>query len=628
MAEVRSGLDLRLDRQVAVKRLKTELAADPAFQERFRREAHAVAILNHPGIAAVFDSGEETDPGSGVAVPYIVMELVDGTTLRSILNESGSLPVRRALEITDVVLQALAHSHASGIVHRDIKPANIMVTGNGGIKVMDFGIARAAAETSSGLTGTSMVVGTAQYLSPEQAQGTPVDLRSDLYSTGCLLHELLCGRPPFVGESAVSLAYQHVREVPEPPSRLVPELGPEIDALVAKALAKEPGERYQSAAEMAADIGRILQGRPVLAAAPGERDVDTHEVPGVPQPVAEIETEATRSLPSAMAGAAPTAAAASLTAPTAIAAPPLDAAPEPSRSGRGIVIAALTLLVLAGLLFGAYRLLDPGGERQVSVPSIQGSTRAEAETKLRDAGLQAAFIHSRGPDNDTRGTVVRQSPGPDAEVERDSTVTAEINVGPATTKIPGDLVGRELDAALEELADAGFTNVKAVPVENPPEDADPDEVVAVDPAERERAALEEDIVVSYVGEGAEPTTGGPTAGGPTTKGRPPTTKESEDEPGDSGSTRETTRSSAPDEDETSTSDPTATQSSEETETTTEASGETSSADPSGQASGNTNPVEGGQGGTSAPSASEIPLGDAEVPALGEKVPAAVGSINP
>ena len=627
MAEVRRGLDLRLDRQVAVKRLKTELAADPAFQERFRREAHAVAILNHPGIAAVFDSGEETDPGSGVAVPYIVMELVDGTTLRSILNESGSLPVRRALEITDVVLQALAHSHASGIVHRDIKPANIMVTANGGIKVMDFGIARAAAETSSGLTGTSMVIGTAQYLSPEQAQGTPVDLRSDLYSTGCLLYELLTGRPPFVGESAVSLAYQHVRETAEPPSRLVPELGPEIDAVVGKALAKEPGERYQSAAEMAADIGRILQGRPVLAATPGEGDVNTHQVPvvPVPQPVAGVESDATRSLPPAMVGAAPMAAATSVTAPTATAAAPLDQPPDAPRPGRALVIAAVTLLVLGGLLFGAYRLLAPAGERQVSVPSIQGSTRAEAETKLRGAGLQAAFIHSRGPDDDSRGTVVRQSPGPDAEVERGSTVTAEINVGPATTKIPGDLVGRDLDEALEELADAGFTNVKAVPIDNPPEDADPDEVVAVDPAEGKRAALEEDIVVSYVGERAEPTTGGPTAGSaPTTKARPQTTKESKAEP----SAKESTRSSSPDEDETSTAGPTATRSSDPTETATEASAPSSSADPSGQASGNTNPVEGGQGGTPATSAAEIPVGGEEVPALGERVPAAVESINP
>jgi tRNA A-37 threonylcarbamoyl transferase component Bud32 len=620
MAEVRRGLDLRLDRKVAVKRLKTELAADPAFQERFRREARAVAILNHPGIAAVFDSGEETDPGTGVRVPFIVMELVDGTTLRSILQDSGSLPVRRALEITSVVLQALAHSHASGIVHRDIKPANIMVTTNGDIKVMDFGIARAT-ETTSGLTGTSMVVGTAQYLSPEQAQGASVDLRSDLYSVGCLLYELLTGRPPFLGETAVSLAYQHVREVPEPPSRLVPELGPDIDAVIGKALAKKPAERYQSAAEMAADIDRILQGRPVLAATPAESAVDTHQMPivPVPQPVEEVEVEATRSLP-----AAPTVDGSSAAPPAATMADTLAPPPEPRRSaGRTIAIAALTLLVLGGLLFGAYWLLGPGGERRVSVPSLQGSTRAEAEAELREAGLQAAFIHRRGPDDNTRGTVVRQSPGPDTEVEQGSTVTAEINVGPATTKIPDDLVGRDLDDALEVLADAGFINVKAVPVKNPPDDAEPDEVVAVEPAEGKRAALEEDIVVSYVGRAAEPATSGPTVGGaPTTTDRPPTDKESEDE---SDESKEPTRSSSPD--ETSARRPTATQSSKPTETaTTEPTAPAGSTEPTGQESGDTNPAE-GEGETPIPSVSRVQVPGDELPVGGE-LPAGAQSIKP
>jgi serine/threonine-protein kinase len=620
MAEVRRGLDLRLDRQVAIKRLRTELAADPAFQERFRREAHAVAILNHPGIAAVFDSGEETDPGSGVAVPYIVMELVDGTTLRSIITESGPLPVRRALQMTSVVLQALAHSHASGIVHRDIKPANIMVLPNGGIKVMDFGIARAT-ETTSGLTGTSMVVGTAQYLSPEQAQGAQVDLRSDIYSTGCLLYELLTGRPPFVGDSAVSLAYQHVRETPEPPSRLVPELGPDIDALIGKALAKEPDERYQSAAEMAADIDRILQGQHVLAAIPGERDVDTRQVPvvPVPQPVAEVEAEATRSLPPAVdgSGAAATVLAPSEDAPAATAAESLVPPPEPRHTGRAVVLAALTLLVLGGLLFGAYRLLALSGEQRVSVPSLQGNTRAEAEAELRDAGLQAAFVHRRGPDDNSRGTVVRQDPDPDVEVERGSTVTAEINVGPATTKIPDDLVGRDLDDALEELADAGFSNVTAVPVANPPGDAEPDEVVAVEPAEGKRAALEEDIIVSYVGRVAESATTGPTAGGaPTTKtDRPPTEQEREDESGDSGPTKKQTRSSSPD-DEATTTKPTTTQ--KPTGTATGPTAPATSVAASGAASGNANPAE-DEGGTPVPGASEIPAGGLQVPAGAESI---------
>ncbi len=651
MAEVRRGVDLRLDRPVAVKRLKTELAADPSFQERFRREAHAVAILNHPGIAAVFDSGEEID-ASGVAVPYIVMEMVEGTTLRSILTASGPMPVRRALEITNVVLQALAHSHASGIVHRDIKPANIMLTADGSIKVMDFGIARAT-ETTSGLTGTSVVVGTAQYLSPEQAQGAHVDLRSDIYSTGCLLYELLTGRPPFLGDSAISLAYQHVREEPEPPSRLVPELGPDIDALLAQALAKDPADRYQSAVGMAAEIERILQGQPAQAASDRESDVDTRSTPVVPapQPTAEDESGATRSLPAAMvaAGSAGTASSAGDTiarppmatsgadqavadtfvADQQVAAPPvaptavtdrLEPSPEPRRSrGRALAIAALTLLILGGLLFGAYRLLTPGSERPVSVPSIQGSTRPEAEAKLRDAGLQAAFIHRRGPNDKTRGRVVAQSPVPDAEVERGSTVTAEINVGPATTKIPQGLVGRNVDKAMEKLADAGFSNVRAMPIENPPKDADPDEVVAVDPAEGERAALEEDVVLRYVASAEVRASRSPTVRRvPAGKDRPATAKSGTDESDASSPTKETTPSSSPD-DATSAAEPTATKTSAPTGSAVASSAPADSANPSGQQSENGNLAEGG-GGVSLPSVSAVPPdgddadGAADVPA--------------
>ena len=232
MAEVRRGVDLKLGRPVAIKQLRADLAADPGALKRFQREAHAVAILNHPDIAAVYDTGERVDPISGLSVPYLVMELVEGATLREVLEGEGPLAPDRALEIVAVVLDALEHSHAAGIVHRDIKPSNIMITPSGAIKVMDFGIARALTETTSGLTGTSMVIGTAAYLSPEQAQGHQVDLRSDLYSTGCLLYELLLGRPPFVGDSSISVAYQHVREVATPPSQLDPALGPELDALV------------------------------------------------------------------------------------------------------------------------------------------------------------------------------------------------------------------------------------------------------------------------------------------------------------------------------------------------------------------------------------------------------------
>ena len=217
MAEVRKGKDLRLGRTVAVKRLRTDLASDATFQARFRREAQSSASLNHPAIVSTYDTGEEmASDGSGVAQPYIVMECVEGRTLRDIVREGRKILPERALEITSGVLSALDYSHRSGIIHRDIKPGNVMLTPAGDVKVMDFGIARAIADASSTMTQTAAVVGTAQYLSPEQARGETVDSRSDVYSTGCLLYELLTGRPPFVGDSPVAVAYQHVREQASP----------------------------------------------------------------------------------------------------------------------------------------------------------------------------------------------------------------------------------------------------------------------------------------------------------------------------------------------------------------------------------------------------------------------------
>ncbi|MFT4108289.1 Stk1 family PASTA domain-containing Ser/Thr kinase, partial [Propionicimonas sp.] len=268
MAEVRRARDLRLGRDVAVKQLRIDLASDPTFQARFRREAQAAAGLNHPNIVAVYDTGEEADPLSGVQVPYIVMELVEGHTLREILRTGRQIVPAKALEFTQGVLDALSYSHKAGIVHRDIKPANVMLTSTGQVKVMDFGIARAVADTSATMTQTAAVIGTAQYLSPEQARGETVDSRSDIYSAGCLLYELLVGRPPFQGDSPVSVAYQHVREAPVPPSHLDAEITPAMDAITLKALAKDPADRYQTAAAMRADIGRLLAGQSVAATAP------------------------------------------------------------------------------------------------------------------------------------------------------------------------------------------------------------------------------------------------------------------------------------------------------------------------------------------------------------------------
>src|SRR5690625_4764968 len=338
MADVRVGRDLRLGRTVAIKRLRNDLASDPTFLARFRREAQSAASLNHPAIVAVYDTGEEIQP-DGQAVPYIVMELVEGQTLREILRQDRKILPQRALDITADVLSALDYSHRAGIVHRDIKPANVMLTPAGQVKVMDFGIARAIADSSSAMTQTAAVVGTAQYLSPEQARGEQVDARSDIYSTGCLLFELLTGRPPFVGDSPVSVAYQHVREEPVAPSTLNPEVTPGMDAVVLKALTKRTEERYQSAAEMRADIERVLAG---LEVAP----------PMNPVP------------PAAATAAVPPPQDATSTLAATPAAPPPQQPYEQTRKRRKWPWILVILIVLAIIAGGAYAFRDQLRDRK------------------------------------------------------------------------------------------------------------------------------------------------------------------------------------------------------------------------------------------------------------------------
>ncbi|MGW3493189.1 protein kinase domain-containing protein [Streptomyces sp. NPDC001020] len=248
MAEVFAAEDVRLGRTVAVKLLRSDLAEDPTSKARFTREAQSVAGLNHHAIVAVYDSGE--DHVGGQSVPYIVMELVEGRTIRDLLLNAEAPGPEQALIIVSGVLEALAYSHQHGIVHRDIKPANVIITHNGAVKVMDFGIARALHGASTTMTQTGMVMGTPQYLSPEQALGKAVDYRSDLYATGCLLYELLALRPPFVGETPLSVVYQHVQDIPVPPSQVSDGSPPELDGLVMRSLAKDPDDRFQTAEEM------------------------------------------------------------------------------------------------------------------------------------------------------------------------------------------------------------------------------------------------------------------------------------------------------------------------------------------------------------------------------------------
>ena len=482
MAEVRRAVDQRLGRSVAVKQLRTDLAVDPTFQARFRREAQSAAGLNHPTIVAVYDTGEEIDPLSGVSIPYIVMELVEGPTLRDVLREGRKLLPERALELTQGVLEALSYSHKAGIVHRDIKPANVMLTPNGGVKVMDFGIARAVADTSATMTQTAAVIGTAQYLSPEQARGETVDARSDLYSTGCLLYELLAGRPPFVGDSPVSVAYQHVREAPVPPSQLDPEITPEIDAVVLKALAKDPDDRYQSAAEMRADIARLLSGE---------------------QTTAQRTTAVVPMAAGAMAANA-------YDTPTHVAGPPTvlppedleegeyeEEEPQKSRVGLAILIAALIVLALGLGGWALYRVLNPADTvAKVEVPSVLGYNEQQARDQLSARNLQVE-VKKTNADEESKGTITAQDPVGGTEVAENSTVTITLNEGPKTGTIPDDLVGQDVDEVEKALDDLKFSNVSTVAAKSEDPDTQPGEVISISPKEGSSVPLDSKITVRY-----------------------------------------------------------------------------------------------------------------------------------
>ncbi|SEP84123.1 serine/threonine protein kinase [Microlunatus flavus] len=473
MAEVRRAVDLRLGRSVAVKQLRPDLATDPTFQARFRREAQSAAGLNHPTIVAVYDTGEEPDPRTGVSIPYIVMELVEGPTLRDVLRDGRKILPERALELTAGVLDALGYSHRAGIIHRDIKPANVMLTTNGTVKVMDFGIARAVADTSATMTQTAAVIGTAQYLSPEQARGETVDARSDLYSTGCLLYELLTGRPPFTGDSPVSVAYQHVREAPVPPSQIDPEIGPDIDAIVLKSLAKDPADRYQSAREMKADINRVLAGQQATAVVP--------RVP-VAVPVADAPTRVVTPAPTAVA------------VTTTTTDEPDEEEPK-RRTGMVVLLSLLVLALVAGAVFAVYRLTNPSVQ-DVAVPDVLTYTESQARGLVEGAGLRFSVEHTNG-DESTKGTVVAQDPAGKTQAPSGSTVTVTVNDGPESADIPTGLVGEDVDDAKKKLEKAGFSDVdtNAATSEDPSDKEG--EVLSVSPDEGTSAPLSTKVTVTY-----------------------------------------------------------------------------------------------------------------------------------
>ena len=432
MAEVRKGHDTRLGRVVAIKRLRTDLASDATFQARFRREAQSAASLNHPAIVAVYDTGEEpASDGSGVSQPYIVMEFVAGRTLRDILRDGRKILPERALEITSGVLSALDYSHRAGIIHRDIKPGNVMLTPSGDVKVMDFGIARAVSDASSTMTQTAAVVGTAQYLSPEQARGETVDSRSDVYSAGCLLYELLTGRPPFVGDSPVAVAYQHVREPARPPSDHDTDLPPAVDAIVMKALAKRLEDRYQSAAAMRSDIERYLAGRPVQA------PVHMPPPPNPPEPPTSDTSTSMR--------------------------PPVpllddydDDDLDRRRGPRTSVLILLALLVLA-LAVGGFLLfksdLFESAPEQVQVPNVIGMTEDEARDAIGDAGLSVDAPDFKPDEEAANGEVIDQDPNRDQYVDPGASIHLTISSGLPQVDVPF-IVGASQDEARNQLRTA------------------------------------------------------------------------------------------------------------------------------------------------------------------------------
>ncbi|MEU8178389.1 Stk1 family PASTA domain-containing Ser/Thr kinase [Microbispora hainanensis] len=449
MAEVYRARDIRLDRVVAIKTLRSDLARDHTFQARFRREAQSAASLNHPSIIAVYDTGE--DMMDGTPVPYIVMEFVDGRTLRDLLRADRRLLPERAMELVDGILRALDYSHRGGIVHRDIKPANIMLTVNGEVKVMDFGIARAMADSAATMTQTAQVIGTAQYLSPEQARGERVDARSDIYSTGCVLYELLTGQPPFTGDSPVAIAYQHVREDPIPPSRIDPEIPQWADAIVLKAMAKDPVQRYQSAAEMRGDIQRALSGMPVD---PQTMAMATQQYNGY--------GGADRTRTMTTAGGAP------MTQSTR-AIPDYEYAREERGGGRydgrrrssggntalKTALWILIPLVVIGAMIGVgYAFLGSGGSSasdKVEVPRVTNQTKAAAEQALKAAGFKVTFGPEEFNGDVPKGAVVSTDPAAGEQADRGATVTVIVSKGEEKVTVPDDLIGKSPEEARAEL---------------------------------------------------------------------------------------------------------------------------------------------------------------------------------
>ncbi|HJR45268.1 MAG TPA: Stk1 family PASTA domain-containing Ser/Thr kinase [Actinomycetota bacterium] len=457
MAEVYRARDDLLGREVAVKVLSDRLSSDKSFVERFRREAQAAANLSHPNIVSLYDYG--SDEGAN----FIVMELIDGRGLEAVISDDGPLLPERAAEIASDVARALERAHTTGLVHRDIKPSNIMITSYGQTKVTDFGIARALGDGEQTMTQTGMVIGTASYLSPEQAQGNPVDVRSDVYALGCVLYEMLTGRPPFTGDTPLSIAYKHVRENPEKPSGVNGDIPAALDAIVMKALAKNPDNRYQTAREMREDLERFTSGQKVLAT-PLLAEATTVGPAGTGTQVIDRYDE-------------------------------WDDEPEERNRAGLYVLAALVILGLFALL--AYLLANNllGGEdaQMVEVPDVVGDREAAAISTLEDAGFEVDVVDRRS--NSPAGRVIAQDPEGGERLEEGEIVEITVSEGRRQTMVP-DLVGLTQEEAEDAIEDAKLT-VGEVTTE-PSDELEEGRVISQSPEPDEEVDVrsEVDLVVS------------------------------------------------------------------------------------------------------------------------------------
>ncbi|MSV85685.1 MAG: Stk1 family PASTA domain-containing Ser/Thr kinase, partial [Actinobacteria bacterium] len=436
MAQVYLARDRSLDRPVAVKELVPEFAVDPSFVERFRREAQAAAGLSNANIVGVFDWGEQD------GTYFIVMEYVDGPSLAQVLRADGPLHPNRAAEIASEVAGGLGFAHSRGVVHRDVKPGNVLLTKSGQAKVTDFGIARALSSPDDDLTQAGSVMGTATYFSPEQAQGLSVDPRSDLYSLGVVLYEMVTGRPPFAGDTPLAIAYKHVQDQPAAPSTLIPTLPPGLEAIIMKLLQKKPDDRYASAEDLRMDLGRFLGGEQTVA----ERDAALAAV----------------ALGGAAAAMATTMQPATTVGAAVPAVDPVEEEEEEKKPKTALFIGILVVLLLAlgGLLFW---FVNSSGGADVAVPSLIGLTRAEAETQLKDADL-VPKVTTEPSATIAVDLVISQDPGKDVTVKSGSTVNLVVSSGIETVELP-DVTGLAQAEAEKQLIAKGLL-VKITPQES------------------------------------------------------------------------------------------------------------------------------------------------------------------